>query len=169
MRIEEDSGRGGFEGFRNGEVSETGVVTKTEADMGTEVGSEASEVVVVREAARDEDHEARGDSHEEEGEMDREDGTMETSPLRKRWSTRKRWSERKREKVVMRKSALERLGKKVEDKYEEMKVVEPERAKMSNKEAQFHSLQEKKKNEILEIFGSDSEATRKSTTKKKPQ
>ena len=57
----------------------------------------------------------------------------------------------------MRKSVLERLGKKEEDGYEEMKLVEPERAKMSNKEARFHSLQEKAKNEILEIFGSNSE------------
>ena len=64
--------------------------------------------------------------------------------------------EKEGEKVVMRKSVRERLGKKGEDGYEEMKVVEPERA-MSNKEARFHSLQEKAKNEILEIFGSDSE------------
>ena len=64
--------------------------------------------------------------------------------------------EREEERVVKRKSALERLGRKVVDDYEEMKVVEPRRA-ISNKDARFRSLQERKKNEILEIFGSNSD------------
>ena len=64
--------------------------------------------------------------------------------------------EKEEEKGVKRKSALERLGRKVVDDYEEMKVIEPRKA-ISCKDARFRSLQERKKNEILEIFGSDSE------------
>ena len=60
------------------------------------------------------------------------------------------------QKTAKRKSALDRLGRKVVDDYEEMKAAEPRRA-ISNKDARFRSLQERKKNEILEIFGSDSD------------